>query len=267
MFNSSSEAPRLGRWPILTSYFITTERVGWEAALASLRGQPVPQRVVVVRNVRPMQAAYARTLESRTPLTFLMDDDVILRSGSLWRMLWRFAWACTINRRVFLATSHLHDELFGRAEPHGVKMYRTDLLKRVGWPESSHLSPAQVQCAKTIGLIVRQWKHVVGTHLRGTPLDVYKRLLWIQIRWNTVRSTFMPPPPPDFFYRRWNDTQDVTYLCACLGLLDGLAVGTSQVSKDEQFLGPSSQRVNLVTPNAKELEQLVRELGVTSNGS
>lgn len=253
---------RVGNCPLLTSYFITTERAGWETSLQTLRQQPVDQQIVVVRNVRPIRAAFSEALKSSTAFTLVMDDDILLRDGTLRQILLRFQLACLRHRRLFRGSYLVHDELFGQPEPHGVKMFRTALLRQVGWPDACHLGPAQIAYARRLGLTARFWRWVVGVHRRGSALDIYKRLLWIQIRWNTNRDTWNPPPSPQAFYERWKAAGDVAHLYACLGVLDGLAVGRLQMSKDEAFLGPHGQQVDWASPNAEDLTRLVESLGI-----
>lgn len=223
----------------LTVYLITTDRDGAAASLASIeRGQDLVHPVVVVRNVRPLAAAYRETLACPTELCAVVDDDVLMRPGFLADAVAELTALRARAPRLYQLSGHRFtddDDLIGGS---GFKLYHAPSLRRVGFPDAVHVTIAQDRAAEPLGL----WRHpsrlVVGARHRGTIDDVYKRHLWLQLRWNLSENPWWRRPRPLRLLGRAVATGDPAYSAALLGAIDGVLAGFVRGSKDEAFLGP-----------------------------
>lgn len=223
----------------LTVYFITTDRDGASAALASLEdGQDLLHPVVVVRNVRPLAAAYRASLDCKTEFCAVVDDDVLMRPGFLADALAELVALRATAPNNYQLSGHRFtddDDLIGGS---GFKLYHAPSLRRVGFPDAVHVTIAQDRAAEALGLRRHPSGQVVGARVLGTLDDVYKRHLWVQLRWNLSENPWWRRPRPLRLLHRAITTGDPAYSAALLGAIDGVLAGFVRGSKDEAFLGP-----------------------------
>ena len=223
----------------LTAYFITLDRPHAAGALARLeREQGLVHPVVVVRGVRPLAQAFATCLGCPTEYCLVLDEDVLLEP---WVVV--AARAELVARRrgdpaFFLLSGDRFRDDEGLAGGGGFKIYHVPSLRRVGFPDAPHVSFEQERLAALLGLRKLSSRLVVGARGVGTASDVYKRVLWDQIRWNVVQSFRAPHPDPRRLAARARATGDPRWWAAALGAIDGVLVGRRPGSKDDAFRGP-----------------------------
>jgi len=238
----------------LTAYLVTTDREGAAAALACLEeGQGLVHPVVVVRDVRPLAAAYGRTLACPTEYCAVVDDDVLLRPGFLAEALAELIALRARDPRAYQLSGHVFtddDELIGGA---GFKLYHAPTLRRVGFPDDVHVAIAQDAVAEALGFYRAPSKLVVGARHRGPPEDVYKRHLWLQLRWNVCQNPWGRRPRPLHLAARALSTGDRAYALALLGFVDGVLAGFVRRSKDEAYLGPIAAEHGLTASTPAEV--------------
>jgi hypothetical protein len=242
----------------LTAYFLTTDRVHADEALASLRAQGIPRPVEVIRNVRPLSAAHLPTLECETPYCLILDDDTVLTPGSVQALIDRFREARSTEPAVFKLNARIYSEAKLAWDLGGLKMFYAPHLKRVGWPDAPHVSFAQAEVAREMGFKVRTCDIEAGVQKRGSDFDVYKKFLWVQIR--TEASQLKPTSLTNLV--RFAESGPSWTWFAILGLVDGKAVGALPASKDEDFLGPIGRTLDFDTLTAKQIRRLVKKRGL-----
>ncbi|MEX0853103.1 MAG: hypothetical protein WD036_07460 [Bauldia sp.] len=237
----------------LTPYFVTTDRVDAEDALASLRGQGIPRPVVIIRNVRPLHAAYTRTLECQTPYCLVLDDDTILNPGMAQKLVDRFRAMRAEQPAGFKLNARVFCEAKMRWDSGGLKLFYAPHLKRVGWPNAPHVSETQTRIAREMGLRTLGCAIEAGTQRRGSDFDVYKKYLWMQIRIEAGQLTPIQLAP---LVRRARGGETWLWF-AILGLVDGMAVGSISSSKDEAFLGPIGKTLDFSAIGAEDVSRIL----------
>ena len=247
----------------LTAYFITLDRPHAAGALARLeREQGLVHPVVVVRGVRPLAQAFATCLGCPTEYCLVLDEDVLLEP---WVVV--AARAELVARRradpaFFLLSGDRFRDDEGLAGGGGFKIYHVPSLRRVGFPDAPHVSFEQERRAALLGLRKLSSRLVVGARGVGTASDVYKRVLWDQIRWNVVQSFRSPRPDLRALVVRARETGDSRWWAAALGALDGVLVGRHAGSKDDEFRGPVARGLDLDALDPTAADRLVaRHLG------
>lgn len=247
----------------LTAYFITLDRPHAAGALARLeREQGLVHPVVVVRGVRPLAQAFATCLGCPTEYCLVLDEDVLLEP---WVVV--AARAELVARRrgdpaFFLLSGDRFRDDEGLAGGGGFKIYHVPSLRRVGFPDAPHVSFEQERLAALLGLRKLSSRLVVGARGVGTASDVYKRVLWDQIRWNVVQSFRTPRPDLRALVARARETGDSRWWAAALGALDGVLVGRHAGSKDDAFRGPVARGLDLEALDPTAADRLVaRHLG------
>ena len=237
----------------LTAYFVTTERQHAEEALASLRAQGIPRPVEIVRNVRPLAAAYRQTLDCETPFCLLLDDDTVLRAGVVRVLLDRFRQMRSAEPMGFKLFTRVFNEsimVWGRG---GLKLFYTPLLKRVGWPDAPHVAMAQMKVARGMGLKEFGAKIEAGVQRRGSDLDVYKKYLWKEIR---ARAGQEKRVPLSALVRDARGGVEWLWFAA-LGVVDAMQAGEVSTSKDEGFLGPIGRTLDFAAVTAADVAGIV----------
>jgi hypothetical protein len=248
----------------LTVFFTTTDRALAHEALESLRAQEPPCAVVIIRNVRPLHAAYSRTLECRTPYCMLLDDDVILEPGVVSKLLERFREMRADRPKAFMMTARVYCEARERWGKGGLKFYYTPLLKEVGWPDTPHVAAGQKKEAARLGLEALGCDIEAGVQKRGSDLDVYKKYLWIQVRAEAgqLKSVSMKK-----LVRRARRGGEPWLWFAALGLLDGKKLGGVATSKDEKFVGPIAKDLDFDTLGVEDVRRALADNGVEEAAS
>jgi hypothetical protein len=242
----------------LTAYFLTTDRVHADEALASLRAQGIPRPVEVIRNVRPLAAAHLPTLKCETPFCLVLDDDTVLLPNVAQVLVDRFRQARQAEPAAFKLNARVYAEAKLAWDIGGLKMFYTPHLKRIGWPDAPHVSFAQTKVAREMGFKVRTCNVQAGVQKRGSDLDVYKKFLWIQIRSEAgqqERSSLAN-------LVQFAQSGPAWAWFAVLGVVDGKAVGALPASKDEDFFGPIGRTLDFDTLTAEEIRRLVKQRGL-----
>ncbi|MFT7579460.1 MAG: hypothetical protein ACI9MR_001124 [Myxococcota bacterium] len=242
----------------LTAYFITTDRVTAPRALAALRAQGLPRQIVIVRNVRPLAAAYAAALACETPYCAIIDDDLALSPGALADCLAEFKEARRTRPRLYSMGATRFSDRDPLVGGRGVVLFHMPGLRLVGFPDRSHVSWAQKTRADALGLHTRPSRLVLGERLRGSRDDLYKRYLWLQIRWASGLNRWERRPRPLPLLWRAHRSQDADVWAALLGAVDGLLVGPVSTSKDESFRGPLGANLVLDDLTPSHAARLIR---------
>ncbi len=242
----------------LTAYFVTTDRVNAPEALASLDAQGIPRPVVVIRNVRPLYAAHLPTLKCETPYCLVLDDDTVLNPGVAQALTDRFREMRSAQPTAFKLNGRVYNEAHFVWDVAGVKFFYTPLLKRVGWPDATHVSFVQMQWARKLGLTALTCEIEAGVQKRGSNLDVYKKYMWTQIR--AVAGEGREPPFQALVRRAHQEPPWLWF--AALGVIDGRAVGRISTSKDEQFMGPIGRTLDFDQIQAEDVRRVLAEHGV-----
>jgi|GEM_PF-3441702 len=244
----------------LTAYFITLGRPHAAAALARLEGeQGLVHPVVVVRDVKPLSRAFAACLDCPTEYCLVLDEDVLLEPFVLPAALGEIVSRRRADPAIFLLSGDAFSDDGGLAAGGGFKVYHVPSLRRVGFPDAPHMSYAQEQRAKRLGLRKLRSCLTVGTRGVGTVTDVYERVLWDQIRWNVVQSFRARRPDLDALVARARSTGDVRWWAAALGALDGVLVGLHRGSKAPGLRGPIAAGLDLEDLDPATAEALVRD--------
>jgi hypothetical protein len=242
----------------LTAYFPTTDRVHAQEALRSLNAQGIPRPVVVVRNVRPLCAAYLPTLECQTPYCLVLDDDTVLRLAVVQPIMDRFRAMRAVQPSGFKLSARVYSEARSKWDVGGFKLFYLPHLVKVGWPDAPHVSFAQKRIADRLGFIAMRCDIEAGVQKRGSDLDVYKKFLWIELR--AQAGQLGPLPLPDLVQRARAGPPWLWF--AVLGLLDGKAVGRMVTSKDEHFLGPIGRTLDFCTASADDVRRTLTARGL-----
>jgi hypothetical protein len=242
----------------LTAYFITTDRVHAGESLASLQNQELYHPIVIIRNVRPISVAHRPTLECSTPYCLILDDDVIIKPKVVRTAFSEFERLRVEIPEAYKMAMRLLNELEGRKSRGGFRFYYVPHLQKIGWPDAPHVSWAQARIAQSLGFRGLVHKHVVGIQKTGTPLDVYKQYLWEQIRANAGQRGRGNPDVAKV-RRSAEETQDIHWWMAYLGLIDGQLVGEVQTSKDEYFLGPLGRQLDFANLTIDVLRHIVHD--------
>jgi len=242
----------------LTAYFLTTDRVNADEALASLRAQGIPKAVVVIRNVRPYLAAVLPTLDCETPFLLILDDDTILRAGVAQQLVSRFREMLAAEPQGFKLSARVFDETYQRWEKGGVMLFYTRHLRQIGWHEAPHVAFAQNAIARRKGFERFECDIKVGIQKRGTYLDVYKKFFWDQIR---AEARQLRADSIERLAERARGGTPWMWF-AVLGAVDGKAMRTVRTSKDEQFLGPIARTLDFATVKGGDVRRILAEHGV-----
>ncbi|TNF26337.1 MAG: hypothetical protein EP329_21400 [Deltaproteobacteria bacterium] len=243
----------------LTAYFITLDRPHAAEALARLeREQGLVHPVVVVRGVRPLARAYAASLDCPTEYCLTLDEDVLLEPFTVVAAFGEMVAARRVDPTIFLLSGDAFSDEEGLAAGGGFKIYHVPSLRRVGFPDAPHMSFAQERHAARLGLRKHRSCLRVGSRGVGTTTDVYKRVLWDQIRWNVVQSFRAPRPDLDALVARAEASGDPRWWAAALGALDGVLVGRHRGSKDDDFRGPVARDLDLEALSPSVAAALVR---------
>ena len=241
-----------------TAYFITTDRISADASFSSLVTQSFPKQPVIVRNITPMSSAYARVLECCTKYAFVLDDDVILNRNSVAsELVTELDEVSGRTPSVFWLAPRVIDELTGDELRGGVKVFVVPLLRRIGFPDTPHISFGQRVLAEAAGLVWLKSERVVGTHMMGSIIDVYQRYLWLQIR--SVAREGRSPDLGKLLDRAKQRDRDVDWI-ACLGVLDGMRLKNQVHSKGKSLRGPSSAWLEIFAGNRLALRRRVQEI-------
>ena len=243
----------------LTAYFITTDRRDAPEALASLRAQGIPRPVEIVRNVRPLAAAYRSTLTCETPFCLLLDDDTVLHPGVVPRLLDRFRQMRSSEPLGFKMSARVYCEAKMIFEKGGLKFLYTPLLKRVGWPDAPHVAVAQDVVARKMGFAALTCDIEAGVQKRGSDLDVYKKYLWIQIR--AQAGQLRQPPSLPMMTERARAGPPWLWF-AVLGIVDGMQAGEVSTSKDEEYMGPIGRTLDFAAVTAEDVASIVAQRGL-----
>ncbi|PKN54270.1 MAG: hypothetical protein CVU56_27495 [Deltaproteobacteria bacterium HGW-Deltaproteobacteria-14] len=247
----------------LTAYFITLDRPHAAAALVRLeREQGLVHPVVVVRGVRPLARAFASCLACPTEYCLVLDEDVLLAPWVVVAARAELVARRGVDPGIFLLSGDRFGDDGGLAGGGGFKIYHLPSLRRVGFPDAPHMSFEQERRAAELGLRKLSSCLVVGARGVGTATDVYKRVLWDQIRWNVVQSFRTPRPDLRALRARARATGDPRWWAAALGALDGALVGRHAGSKDDLFRGPIAGGLDLEVLDPPAADRLVtRHLG------
>lgn len=250
-----------GRFPAagidgVTAYFITTDRSPAAESLRSLERQGLRREVVVVRNVAPTSAAYSRSLTCPTAYALLLDDDVVLQPD----VIGSLATELEERRREVPNAYWLHptviDELTAQRTG-GVKLFYAPLLKGVGFPDTTHVAWSQRERAQELGYTYLTSDRVVGVHKAGTPLETYRRFLWLWLREQDGKHRGVDLPE---MLAHAEEKASPTLWAACLGFLDGASLPGGLGSKDATTLGAVGATLDFERVSAEGLRAAVYDL-------
>jgi hypothetical protein len=242
----------------LTAYLLTTDRVHAEEALQSLRSQNIPRPVEVIRNVRPLSAAHLPTLACQTEFCLVLDDDTVLKPGVVPLLLRAFRTMRQATPNGFKLNALVYSEARGAPDRGGLKLFHAPLLKKVGWPDAPHVSFAQLQVARSLGLKVLKCDIDAGVQKRGTNLDVYKKFLWIHFR---QRAGQLEGEGFAELVKRASTGPGWLWF-GVLGMVDGASVGDVSGSKDEDFMGPVARLLDFERIDGEDVRSLLVDRGL-----
>lgn len=246
----------------LTAYFLTTDRVHAEEALASLNAQGIPRPVVVVRNVRPLYAAHLPTLKCETPYCLVLDDDTVLLPGVAQRLVAQFQRMREVQPSGYRLSARIYVEVNQVLGTGGLKLFYTPHLRRVGWPNEPHVTVAQAWIARQLGFLALDCDTAAGIQRRGTDLDVYKKYLWIGFRAQAGQHG-----GGSLAALVARARQGPAWLWfGVLGLADAQLAGAMSTSKDEDYLGPIGRTLDFAKLRAAEIPQILARHGIATDG-
>lgn len=241
----------------LTVYFITTDRSTAPAARAALERQRPPRPVVVVRNVRPLAAAYSHALACETEYCAIVDDDFAVAPSFLESALDEFVARREADRSVYLLAGVHFSDTDPLVGGRGIAVYHVESLRRVGFPDQPHVAWEQRKMATALGLRLEGSRHLAGERLRGTSEDVYKWMLWETVRWLRRQNPWRRRPRLSRLLGHAARTGDRDAWVAALGVLDGGLARDVASSKDQAFRGPLARTLDFESLSPEAARALV----------
>jgi hypothetical protein len=251
------EDPAASMLDDVTGYFLTTDRLHADEALASLRSQGIPRPIVIRRNIRPFAEAIRATLDCETDYAFSLDDDTVLYPGAVQAMADEFRRQRRQQPMGYRLNARVFDEVYQTWEMGGLQMLYVPHLREIGWPDAPHVWYAQTAITAKKGFIGLRAGIKVGVQKHGSNFDVYQKFYWDQVRANTgqLRADSLPRA----ISRARGGTPWLWF--GVLGLVDGQrAVATT--SKDAEARGPIGKTLDFDTIKAGEVRRILKRLGV-----
>jgi hypothetical protein len=241
----------------LTGYFLTTDRIHADEALASLHSQGIARPIVVRRNVRPYAEAIRPTVECETPYSVVLDDDTVLYPGVAHALMDQFREMRKAKPAGFRLNTLVFDEVYQTWEMGGLHLLYTPHLREIGWPDAPHVWFTQLAIAAKKGFVAFRSKIKAGIQKHGSNFDVYQKFYWDQVRANT--GQLKADSLPRTVVRARGGTPWLWF--GVLGIVDGRrAVATT--SKDAEARGPIGETLDFNTLKAGDVRRILRKLGV-----
>lgn len=157
---------------LLTVVTVTTGRDTYPACKEAQTKQTVPFRSIDIKNVRPMDRAFAAMVEAvSTPYFIQVDEDMVLAPDAVERMLQAIRGA---SPRVWAIAFPLLDEHLG-IPIIGCKIYRTEIARKVPYRSVGSCEVDQRDRAREAGFVMNVRPLTdppVGTHLLGQNPEV-----------------------------------------------------------------------------------------------
>ncbi|NOS78022.1 MAG: glycosyltransferase [Nitrospira sp.] len=215
----SGEARSSSSTPSTTVFVLTVDDPAFQSCMDALDKQEGhPCKVDIIRNVSPFSAA-AQEMMTRctTPYFIQVDEDMVLHPDAVSRMERQIAQAPS---EVGMICFHLYDE--DRECPiQGVKIYRTELLRRVSFQD---LKASEMNLLDQMGEQGIRWvlhPDILGRHgTTYTPESIYRRYKTMyekDIRqWNLLTSDIHKKA------HKFRETGDMLQLFALLGAAHGI---------------------------------------------
>lgn len=228
--------------------------------------QGVPEEAVVIVREAPfsqaMRTSFRTGLEHGRPWTFCIDADVLLRAGSIQKML---DLADQQPRNVCEIQGFVLDKFFGGPRTAGNHIYRTSLLDRVleAIPEEGvDVRPEThaLQAMKAAGYPWRLVTELVGLHdFEQQYSDIFRKSFVQAHKHLSHIDLFVP------FWREKAE-EDIDYRVALSGFAAGVEyVGEIRIDRRAEYYRKGTQRLGLddkcdLDPNSlgpNEIEQVI----------
>jgi hypothetical protein len=249
----------------LTCFLIHRDRTHSAAALASVQSQRLACKVVVVPANLLATQRYEQCLTAQTPYTLVLEDDVELAPDAAMRLVRAVRWRRMLESAVYSLRPQLHDELTGNRLAGDVRLYSTELLRKVGSPDSPRAASLAHYRARVLGLSEVAADLVVGTRRAGAYHEVYERLFWDKVRsrlglWHGLEPTVAEY---DALYRHQGR---IEHLFAAAGILDACTIKPKAGAMPEHVLGPIGATLRFDSGDEPRLRAILADTRVGATG-